>query len=171
MRNHFNLWKSRLSLLVLLAILTGASPAWAQKALPYEYGFETALADEGWTMQNCHSMTNNYQIGSTSSYEGSFIFRFRYNTAPPQYLISPEFSTSNKTVDVSFKYMAGGKYEESFKVGYSTTDNSIESFTWGDEIKTKVSSWTDYNVTLPAGTKYVYSKILQILSPRIVDLK
>lgn len=155
MRNHFNLWKSRLSLLVLLALLTGASPAWAQKALPYEYGFETALADEGWTMQNCHSVTNNYQIGSTSSYEGSFIFRFRYNTAPPQYLISPEFSTSNKTVDVSFKYMAGGKYEESFKVGYSTTDNSIESFTWGDEIKTKVSSWTDYNVTLPAGTKYV----------------
>ncbi|MCK8621874.1 fibronectin type III domain-containing protein [Prevotella sp. E13-27] len=155
MRNHFNLWKSRLSLLVLLALLTGASPAWAQKALPYEYGFETALADEGWTMQNCHSMTNNYQIGSTSSYEGSFIFRFRYNTAPPQYLVSPEFSTSNKTVDVSFKYMAGGTYEESFKVGYSTTDNSIESFTWGDEIKTKVSSWTDYNVTLPAGTKYV----------------
>ena len=42
MKDFFNLRKSKLLLLTLLAVIVGASPAWAQKALPYSYGFEDA---------------------------------------------------------------------------------------------------------------------------------
>ena len=40
MNNYFNLKKSKLLLLTFLTLTMGTSPAWAQKALPYSYGFE-----------------------------------------------------------------------------------------------------------------------------------
>lgn len=54
MKNYFNLKKSKLLLLTLLTMLVvGARPAWAQKSLPYSYGFEdNNLATDGWTTQN-----------------------------------------------------------------------------------------------------------------------
>ena len=127
----------------------------AQKALPYSYGFDES-SPTGWTKTSCHSNTTNYNLGSSGTHDGSsYVFRFYYNTNPPQYLISPELAVGTKDITVSFWYKAyNASYEESFKVGYST-DNDLDSFTWCEEVKTKSTTWTEYSTTCPAGTKFV----------------
>lgn len=128
----------------------------AQQSLPYSYGFENNdLASEGWTMSNCESATG---ISSSAAKTGSYGFSFRWTSTPPQYLISPELTGTDNGVEVSFYYKAySSSYTETFKVGYSTTDADIASFTWGDEVSVSSTSWsaTPYSVSLPAGTKFV----------------
>lgn len=140
----------------MLTLLMGISPAWAQKALPYSYGFEeSSCSTSGWTEKNCHSSSENYNVGASGVHEGTYVYRFYYNSNPPQYLISPELATSTYPLSVSFWYKANASYEESFKFGYSTTDTETSSFTWEDEVKTKSTTWTEYTTTCPAGTKYI----------------
>ena len=92
------------SLLIMLLMAFMAPWAAAQKALPYSYGFEyssgtaaEALATEGWTLQNCKSSTG---IVSSTSYgsphTGTYYFQFAYQSNSNQWLVSPEFATSNK---------------------------------------------------------------------------
>jgi len=155
MKDYFNLRKSKLLLFTLLTMLVvGASPARAQKALPYSYGFEEAsCSTSGWTKVNCHSSSEN---NSASAHSGSYAFRFYYTSNYPQYLISPELATSSYSISVSFWYKAHStSYEESFQVGYSTTDTETSSFTFGDEVKTKSTNWQEYSTPCPAGTKYI----------------
>lgn len=159
MEKQKQLPKSRWLVLTLLSLLMtfgGPSSAWAQQALPYSYGFEEAkAATSGWTKVDCHANTENYNLGS-AAHGGSYAFRFYYNSTPPQYLISPELATTENTISVSFWYKAqSSSYEESFKFGYSSTDNNVASFTWEDEVKTKSTTWTEYATTCPAGTKYI----------------
>lgn len=72
-----------------------------------------------------------------------------------QYLISPELSAPNG-VNVSFYYKnSKSGYAELFKVGYSTTDTEVGSFTFGDEISESSATWKQYEGSFPAGTKYV----------------
>ena len=142
------------AVLALLIAWLGSIGAWAQKALPYEYGFETALEDEGWTLVDCTSSTG---IINSAAMTGSNGFRFFYNTTPPQYLISPELGEATNGIDVSFYYINPSGYVETFMVGYSTTTNDPDAFIWGDEI-TAPSSWTEYKNKFPAGTKYVAVK-------------
>ena len=124
----------------------------AQQALPYSYGFEdNDLTADGWTRSDCHSSTG---ITTSSKMNGDYGFSFHWSTTPPQYLISPELTGTTSGVDVSFYYKKGGSYTETFMVGYSTTDASSSSFTWGEEI-TASSDWTLYNDFFPAGTKYI----------------
>ena len=130
----------------------------ADEELILSEGFEGTLSDN-WTKVSCHSSSIPY---STAKRTGSKGFRFYYNTNPPQYLISKALSIPSgaTSVSLSFYYKAyNSSYEESFAVGYSTTDNSTSSFTWDTEIKTKSTSWTQYvNNNLPVGTKYICVK-------------
>lgn len=156
MRYLLNFDRSRWLFLTMLTLLMGISPAWAQKALPYSYGFEeSSCSTSGWTEKNCHSSSENYNVGASGVHEGTYVYRFYYNSNPPQYLISPELATSTYPLSVSFWYKANASYEESFKFGYSTTDTETSSFTWEDEVKTKSTTWTEYTTTCPAGTKYI----------------
>ncbi len=120
-------------------------------ALPYEDDFSSGI--ECWTLKDCVSGTGEYQ------YYGEDVFRFYYTTTPPQYLISPEFVASTKQAQVSFDCFAySHSYEESFKVGYSTTDKEIASFTWGEEYKTQNDNQSNpdkFSTILPAGVKFV----------------
>ena len=134
-------------LFAFLLSVMGVTQAWAQKALPYSYDFSTSLESEGWTTSNLASGG-----GVTTSGE----FRFVYSTNPSQYLFSPELATSSNAIKVSFNYRAySSSYEESFKVGYSSTDNEISSFSWDEEVKTKVTTNQTYEKEFPAGTKYI----------------
>lgn len=121
-------------------------------ALPYEDDFSMGI--DCWTLTNCHASTNVYE-----DYYGTTTFRFYYTTTPPQYLISPEFVASAKQVQVEFDYYAySSSYGESFKVGYSTTDKELASFTWGDEIKTTNTNSSNpdkFSEIFPAGVKFV----------------
>lgn len=114
-------------------------------------GFESGL--NGWTMNHVHSSTG--VTSSYDAYEGSSLFRFYYTTNTPQYLISPEITTANP-LEISFKYAAySSDYEETFQVGYSTTDMNAASFTWQPEVGTNNTDYVEYSTTAPAGTKYV----------------
>ena len=157
MKVFFNKRKSKLLLLTLLTLAVGASPARAQKALPYNYGFENNdLAGEGWTTQSIASSTKVY---SDAKMNGSYGFQFYYNSNPPQYLISPELTGTGDGVIVEFFYKNGSNYTETFNVGYSTTANDVvNSFTWLNSDISAPSSWTLYSNKFPSGTKYIAIK-------------
>ena len=56
---------------------------------------------------------------------------------------------------MTFYYSTTSSYDESFKVGYSTSDTEISSFTFGDEITIRSTSWLLYENTFPEDTKYI----------------
>gem|GEM_PF-893253 len=151
-----------MTLSVLLALFAGGvNSAWAQRTLLYEYGFEDYnLAADGWTTQNPSGRNSSeFAIAGAAKKTGSYGFRFSSYSARgenTQYLISPELSTDNGGIVLSFQYAASSTSgTETFKVGYSTTTADIESFTWGDEISYNSTSWKEYKETFPSGTKYV----------------
>ncbi|MBQ7524293.1 MAG: hypothetical protein IJT08_01635, partial [Alphaproteobacteria bacterium] len=127
----------------------------AAMALPFFDGFEDGI--DCWKKVDCNEGSYGTGIYDTEKYEGSYSFKFAYNTTPPQYLISPEFVAIDKEVIVEFYFKKGGSFDETFAVGYSTTDNEVGSFTWGEEIHGQ-STWEQYLETLPAGVKYVAVK-------------
>ena len=130
--------------------------------LPYTEDFEETSAALGcWTVEDIASSTGIVEDGYTSyAYSGTRAFKFGYNTNPPQYLISPELSGADNGVVVSFMYKAGSTtYPESFQLGYSTTTDDVEDFTWGTEQTNIVNlTYEQYIEYLPAGTKYVAFK-------------
>ena len=155
--------KAALMLLATLFSLTGAR---AQKNLPYEYGFETDFATEGWTKVNQGTTNNGNELGITAeaAQNGSYGFRFssyydQNASSFNQYLISPELNVTSWGVNVQFSYRASSTNTsygpERFKVGYSTTNTDLSSFIFGDEVQTNSTSWTLYKATFPVGTKYV----------------
>ena len=114
--------------------------------LPIDEDFSSALSS-CWSRVDCHS--------ETTVTDGKF--KFRYNTTPPQYLITPGFVASTKVVSVEFDYwIASTSFPETFQVGYSTTTNELSSFTYDDEVTaTNKSTTLKYSTTFPIGTKYV----------------
>lgn len=129
----------------------------AQQALPYSYGFEdNDLSTNGWTIVNGASgYSGGTGISTSSAMNGTYGFMFYYSTNPPQYLISPELTGTESGVELEFYYRCYmDYYDETFMVGYSTTDNQTSSFTWGEEILAP-EEWTLYSDMFPAGTKYI----------------
>ena len=138
-----------------MTLFTIVGGAFSQQALPYEYGFENNdLATEGWTKV---FTANEPVISSNAKRTGDYGFRFSsYDKAASydQYLITKELSAPTG-VDVEFYYNTYGTGSETFKVGYSTTDNDIASFTFGDEIVASGTTWKRFEESYPAGTKYI----------------
>ncbi len=147
-----NMRNKILSLLVLL--MTAVSGAWAQKQITITQGFEDGMGD--WTTNHCHNSTGI--SNSYGGYESSYSFRFYYTPNAPQYLISPELD-ENDGGTMSFYYARySSNYNESFKVGYSTTTSEPSAFTWGNEVtstNTYSDSYLEYTYDIPAGAKYV----------------
>lgn len=119
------------------------------RSLPFVENFSSALSS-CWKRVDCES----------DSKVSSGKFQFVYNTAPPQYLITPELAATGKKVSVEFKYyIASSYYPETFAVGYSTTTNDVSAFTFGSETTaTNTSPALTYSTTLPFGVKYVAIK-------------
>ena len=139
-------------------IFKGGGREGGNRDVVLEESFENGIGN--WTMSNCHSNT-----GVTSSYpnhahSGSNTFRFYYTTNPPQYLISPMLNGTENGVDVSFYYTGySTSYTETFHVGYSTTTNDVDAFTFGPEFTMEENGeWSEYTNSFPAGTKYVAVK-------------
>ena len=122
------------------------------KDLPLNEDFSNGDRFACWKMVDCNS--------STKVSDGKF--QFYYTTTPPMYLITPELIASEKQVKVEFDYWCySSSYEESFQVGYSTTTNETDAFTWGTEYKTKntsASSPDKFSEIFPAGAKYISIK-------------
>lgn len=137
----------------------------AQKALPYEYGFENQdLAAEGWTTSNLEEGSGILNL--TDDEENPYyVFAFQFTENPPQFLISPQLTGTENGVFVEFDYAsyAADYGAETFQLGYSTTTNATSSFTWYPEVTvTNELYYGDdfvlYSKVLPAGTKYVAVK-------------
>ena len=56
---------------------------------------------------------------------------------------------------LKFYYRNSSSLSETFQIGFSSTDNATESFTFGDEITVSDREWHLYNEPIPAGTKYI----------------
>ena len=79
-----------------------------------------------------------------------------FHSAGTNCLITPELNNleSGSTVYFYQRYYSSGT---TFKVGFSSTTSNTEKFTWGSE-QTATSSFTQYSVIIPDGTKYIAIK-------------
>ena len=132
------------------AVTASARTACAAMQIPFTEGFEDAGALSCWKMIDCVSNTGR-TTGNANTGNACFRFYYGYNN---QYLISPELTGTDNGLKVQFAYKQGTSYTETFKVGYSTTNDSVSSFVWGDEM-TATSSYQTFSGIYPAGTKYV----------------
>lgn len=172
--NILNLFKQSFlakTIIILAVMLTGgANFAWAQKPLPYSYGFEdNNLATDGWTIidpissSTCIVKTGTYTQVRTNDY--SFRFYSGYNKT--EYLVSPLLESSSTGIEFSFYYKNATTYsKETFYVGYSTTEGEGEpqasSFTWLEDALVPAASMSDfekYSATINnTSVKYVAIK-------------
>jgi len=124
-------------------------------SLPFFCGFESEAEYNCWTMANTANSTG-LASGSDYVHDGTYSFVFAYNTNPPQYLISPEFEGTSAMLVSFFYKIRSTNYPETFQVGYSTTTNATDAFTWETEVTaTNAGEWLEYETTFPNGTKFV----------------
>ncbi len=119
--------------------------------------FENGL--NGWTRRNCGQYSN---VDTYSKHTGSYGFRFSsIKIYSPQYLISPELPDVTGNAKLEFYYMNNDPNRvETFQIGYSTTTNDTDQFTFGDVITASDMQWHHYSAAIPAGTKYICWKLL-----------
>jgi len=111
--------------------------------------FSNGIGD--WTMADCEASTG----------VNNEVFRFYWSNNPPQYLISPEISGITSDAILEFVYYNNStSFEETFKVGLSSTDNSTASFSWSETLAVKDNDQHTYHATVPAGTKYMAIQLL-----------
>jgi chitodextrinase len=145
---------------LLIAMLCCAGGAWAQQALPYEYGFENPnLAADGWIANITNSSSG---IKPEAAHSDTYGFRFYYSEQTGS-LISPLLTGSEYGLEVSFWYKEDSNQygDEQFQVGY-TTDEAVtdaDAFTYG-EVITASTDWQQYQNTFPAGTKRIAIKYI-----------
>ena len=141
--------------------------------LPYTYGFENVTdaysVVDGWSLYNCYlnylettpldiTVYSGVRSHANRTGEKGFFFdnSLSYN---PQYLISPCLPNT-APITLSFYYkdsepQAHPEMFEKFRVGYSTTTNDVNAFTWGDETTVRGADWTEFKTTFPEGTRYI----------------
>ena len=126
-------------------------------------GFEEDDCLDGWTLKN--NGESEFGIKEYSGYArtGEHYFQLSsWHIAPnnDQYIITPEFNADY----LRMAFYAHCNYKqsslcESFRFGYSTTDNAYASFTWGDDIVVNTEVYTQYVYEAPAGTKFIAIKL------------
>ena len=142
--------KKILQSLALAALLLLPMATKAQLAIPFTNGFESEAALSGWTQM---AGSDAGLMDEPHSGDSSFAFTYYFY---PDYLITPEMTGTASGVQIEFWYKNNSSYyPETFKVGYSTTDTAMASFTWDTPVTISNQTWTSYSAIYPAGTKYV----------------
>ena len=120
--------------------------------------FENATTyNTNWTVVN----NSNSSMGRSTdaAHQGTYGFSFSsyvQSYSYDQYLINKNALTgivSGSVIEFYYK-KAASSIIETFKVGYSSTNNQTSSFTFGDNHEA-TGSWQLFHETIPAGTKYV----------------
>jgi hypothetical protein len=142
-------------------------------ALPYEMGFESGYGR--WKMVDCNF--NEYDIlndilgtgrRTQAAHESSVGFQFSLKGTTPQYLISPRFD-DDKAITLSFYYRIPTNISETIYVGYSTTTDDKDAFTFGDAITVSSSNWTKYENKFPAGARFFAIKYTSNIYMMYID--
>ena len=158
---------------LILGLMAAGVSAWAgdTKTLPYTYGFENCASpdmlysEEGWLSDSLEDESGIYDsrfAHSGSGYAFAFAIDHNENSAPSQYLISPEFDGGGKIIKVSFYYKIESAVDVvDFRVGYVTysniqyLSNPIPYFTGWESVDTDKSGWQLYERELPADARYI----------------
>lgn len=149
----------------------GATISWTGFSDSYQFvyrksDYSTSLSQnfengyKGWKRHECIDGSQG-KSGSVVSKDGNAGFAFLSNQVHhPQYLISPKMAKTTNGTQLSFYYKNYDTgYPESFMVGYSSTTDDIDAFTFGNEVTgIKDNQWTQYKEDIPEGTKYVCIK-------------
>lgn len=155
-----------------VAVSTTFTTECEAKTYGYTFGFEDSEGGLNcWTKTNANSSTDiasgSARYPVTGSNKG---FQFTGSVEGGQYLISPEFEDLVDGVVVSFYQTAFySSSPQTFQVGYSTTTNQTDAFTFGETITTTTfngspntnttSNWSLYKIAFPAANiKYVAIK-------------
>ena len=103
-----------------------------------------------WTLTNA-------AYNRTSSQTTDYFVYLGYESTETAYLITPDLTdiVSVGTVEFNQRSYNG---DATFQVGFSSTTNDVDAFTWGEEVSAAGVFFTPYNVAMPAGTKYVAIK-------------
>ncbi len=115
--------------------------------LPMCYTFVYADEDPDVnTIINYNESGDNYVIRFSS---------YSRTDSAGQYMISPELVYDGTAdMEVSFIAKAYASYgTETFRIGYSTTTNDVDAFTWSEEY-TASTEFNPYYMTIPANAKY-----------------
>ena len=125
--------------------------------LPYSYGFENNnLNAAGWNIVNSNVskivLDDDHWYGTT----GQYCLRISLGDQP-HYLISPELKGQSA---ISMKYSqrlehSGANNAPIYRVGYSTYNNEISSFVWGNWQQCSSTAWTREQRDFPTKTKYI----------------
>ncbi|MDR0763673.1 MAG: M6 family metalloprotease domain-containing protein, partial [Bacteroidales bacterium] len=136
--------------------------SWSFEDVQPCYDFSAVEADPGKNITGAFS--GNVTGGSTAydinPHTGNFAYIFssyykadNYN----QYMISPRIVAPAENalkIELWYKNLSSNS-SESFKVGYSLTDNNTSNFIWTADVTDASTSWKLYTLTVPAGTKYI----------------
>jgi hypothetical protein len=129
------------------------------KYLPYDYGFETPLDEDGWMMADCIDLTGLREINHSGNYSFFFLWTSYPSEQHYQYLISPKLD-NRSGIKMTFYYnihrLTAGC--ATFQVGYSTTTPDIDAFNWDNGTTTSIKQWLLYEGSFPKGTKYIAVK-------------
>lgn len=107
----------------------------------------------GWTT---NSLVAGSGLKDGSGLGGGKAFFFDDTTSPNQYIISPELTDIPEGAKLMFNYKSENvNYPETFEVGYSTTGNAVADFTFPKTVTSEKNKWQDFEMTLPAGVKYI----------------
>ncbi len=124
----------------------------------FEESFENENSLTNWTFTSMNT-ANNIASGyagrnANAAHSGSYGFRFSsYSSADDynQYLVSPRLTVSG---DLKFYYKKYNTNDtESLKVGYSTTTDDIDAFTWTSLSLT--TDWQTYTHEIAENVKYI----------------
>ena len=130
-------------------------------SFPYFEGFESAMAPaQCWRTVDADPGHHNPMIHTDwCSFSGQRSFRFSsFNYVESnnydQYLISPRIE-SDDSIWLEFSYTKDNIDHETFAVGYSIFESSIEEFIWLENVEPTAGQWLRYRVGLPSATRYV----------------
>ena len=132
-------------------------------ALPYSQSFESVGDLSCWAALSANAENGiTLYSGDDFATDGTHSLMFSsYDEASNdnynQYIVTPELPITSEFKMVSFDYMALSYSTESFKVGYSTTTESLSAFTWGDTMTVQpTDGWQTYlDLAIPADAKYI----------------
>lgn len=101
------------------------------------------------------SMTDNY-LDTHSGEKVLISWATRNGEQNDDYIISPRLEMGDDFVVSFWSRGYWSRYEETLRVGYSTTGNAAEDFIWiGDPITVDWDIWTQKIVAIPSAARYV----------------
>ena len=149
-------------LLALAALLLAAFPARGLD-LPYFYGFENNdLSAAGWRIVDGIGESGigprDPDSADPDDRGNWIVLDTPTDWNQPQYLMSPEL-TVGESIVLSFAYAGtvtdpGANQRPGLRVGWSSSDREIESFTWTGQSLSATSEKERYRIVLPSGTRY-----------------